>query len=164
MGLVENNVCNLAFQFLEFWPTDYFPVYPKLMRRVLPLHFSRVFSADYKPASFNRNELNIAIHIRLGDWLPTAAERFIMQIKLLFKYLDAGIPANVHVFYQFSQDQDSQIQVFTEFFANFTRATLVLHKNTDMTEVIDLMLLADVLMVSESSLGTHLYACPFLIC
>jgi hypothetical protein len=78
-----------------------------------------------------------------------------MQIKLLFKYLDPAIPANVHVFYQY-QDKDVQIQQFTDFFTTFNRAKLVLHKNTAISEMIDLVLMSDVLMVSESSLGTHL--------
>jgi hypothetical protein len=159
MSDLKERLCNIVYRFEEFWPTDYFPVYPKLARRILPLHYARTFSSEFYSAfgiGFNRDELNVCVHIRLGDWVPTAANRFIMQIKILFKYLDISIPSNVHVFYEYSKDHESEIQQFVDFFTPFDRANLILHKDSPLTELIDLMLMSDVLMVSESSIASHL--------
>jgi hypothetical protein len=167
MADVDNNICNVVYRFQEFWPTDYFPAYPKLMRRILPLHYTRVFNSEFTPDSsipFSRDELNVCVHIRLGDWVPTSADRFILQLKLFFKYVDINIPINVHVFYQLdvtkddenSRQDEAQVKIFTDFFAEFKGAKLTLRKNTPMEELIDLLLMSDVLMASESSISTHL--------
>lgn len=158
---IEKDLCDIVYKFKEFWPRDYFPAYPKLARRVLPLHYKRVFDSDFTPEStipFNRNELNICIHIRLGDWVPTSADHFIAQLKLFFKYIDTAIPINVHLFYQLADgsDQASHITRFSNFFDEFEGADLILRKDTHIKEFIDLILMSDVLMVSESSISTHL--------
>jgi hypothetical protein len=155
MDNVDNGNCTI-YQFNEFWPSDYFPVYPKLTRRILPLHYKRIFSPEFTPA-FNRDELNVCIHIRLGDNVPTTADQFILQLKLLFKYLDESIPVNVHVFYKYSKKDRKEIKKFEDFFVTiFHRAKLTLHKSTPLGEMIDLLLMSDVLIVSKSSLSTHL--------
>lgn len=160
MDEYETGECGFYYVCNEFWPGHYYPAYPRLARRILPKHFSRVNSLNFQfdpGMEFNREEVNVCIHLRLGDWAPTPPSRYIMQIKLFFQYLDPTIPANVYLFYQFNQDQNAFIQEFVDFFQNeFTRAKLILRMGTEMTELVDTILLSDVFMTSDSSLDTHL--------
>jgi hypothetical protein len=53
MDDVDNQICDQVYHFIEYWPTDYFPAYAKLMRRILPLHYKRVFSPEFKPGDIH---------------------------------------------------------------------------------------------------------------
>ncbi|KAL3897148.1 MAG: hypothetical protein SGCHY_003617 [Lobulomycetales sp.] len=145
-SMISNASCHTLFDFHEFWPSGFAPAIPAFRRRIIPRHFARLAENH---AWRTPGRLHVAVHVRVGDWTPSAPSHYIAQLAALLDRVSA--PVTIHVI---TQNAKGAEPVF-EFLAA-KGVPVVRWIDSEMLAVIDVMLGSDVVLISDSSIAKHL--------
>ncbi|KAL3897149.1 MAG: hypothetical protein SGCHY_003618 [Lobulomycetales sp.] len=145
-SMIANASCHTLFEFIEYWPSGVAPAIPAFRRRIIPRHFARL-AVDHAWRTPDR--LNVAVHVRVGDWSPSAPSRYIAQLAALLDRVSA--PVTIHVLTQNAQGAEPIFE-----FLAAKGAPVVRWIDSEMSVFIDVMLGSDVVVISDSSIAKHL--------
>ena len=147
---LQKNIINSYFNCKVVFVAEYDQVYKNQIGEVETLNekFFKSSSRIYNDLSFDKNFLNIAVHIRVGDIFPKYKNRYLNNeyfINVLRKLLGAAKTDKPIAIYLFSQGNINQFVEFKQFDN--------IHFCLDVNPIVSFlhMVYADILITSKSS-------------